>query len=98
MVKRILITGGGGFLARHFGERLTHEQVALTLFDLAAPDWDSRAATVVIGDVRDRPALLRAARGCDAVLHLAAAHHDSGLSPSLAFPRISGYSSQSIPR
>jgi nucleoside-diphosphate-sugar epimerase len=32
--------------------------------------------------VRDRPALLRAARGCDAVLHLAAAHHDSGLSPS----------------
>ena len=77
---RILITGGGGFVARHFGARLTREGAALTLFDLTAPEWDSGRAAVVIGDVRDRTALLRAARGCDAVLHLAAAHHDAGLS------------------
>jgi nucleoside-diphosphate-sugar epimerase len=77
---RILITGGGGFVARHFVERLRRERVALTLFDLATPDWDPGEAAVVLGDVRDRCALLRAARGCDAVLHLAAAHHDSGLS------------------
>jgi nucleoside-diphosphate-sugar epimerase len=80
-VKRILITGGGGFVARHFVERLTHDHIALTLFDLAPPDWDAGAATVVLGDVRDPAALRRAAQGCDAVLHLAAAHHDSGLSP-----------------
>ena len=78
---RILITGGGGFIARHFVERLTREGVALTLFDLAPPDWDPGAAQVVIGDVRDRRTLLHAAAGCDAVLHLAAAHHDSGIAP-----------------
>ena len=78
---RVLITGGGGFIAHHFVQRLSREQVALTLFDLVPPDWDPGSAEVVIGDVRDRSALLRAASGCDAVLHLAAAHHDSGLSP-----------------
>ena len=80
---RILITGGGGFIARHFVERLSREGggVRLTLFDLVPPDWDPGAAQVVIGDVRDRRALLHAAAGCDAVLHLAAAHHDSGIAP-----------------
>lgn len=78
---RILITGGGGFIARHFVERMSREGVALTLFDLLPPEWDPGSARVVIGDVRDREALLRAAPGCDAVLHLAAAHHDSGISP-----------------
>jgi len=78
---RLLITGGGGFIARHFVQRLAHGRVTPTLFDLVAPDWDPGAAAVVIGDVRDRGTLLRAASGCDAVLHLAAAHHDSGLSP-----------------
>ncbi len=82
---RILITGGGGFIARHFVERLSREGVALTLYDLVAPDWDPGRAHVVIGDVRDRRTLLHAAAGCDAVLHLAAAHHDSGIAPETFF-------------
>lgn len=78
---RLLITGGGGFIARHFVQRLSRERVTLTLFDLVAPEWDPGSTEVVIGDVRDRCALQRVASRCDAVLHLAAAHHDSGLSP-----------------
>jgi nucleoside-diphosphate-sugar epimerase len=80
---RILITGGGGFIARHFVERLTREGIALTLFDLAPPEWDPGSATVLLGDVRDPRALRQALVGgrCDAVLHLAAAHHDSGIAP-----------------
>ena len=82
---RILITGGGGFIARHFVERLTREGVALTLYDLLPPEWDAGRAQVVIGDVRDNRTLLHAAAGCDAVLHLAAAHHDSGIAPETFF-------------
>ncbi len=32
------------------------------------------------GDVRDRESMLRASQDCDAILHLAAAHHDFGIS------------------
>jgi nucleoside-diphosphate-sugar epimerase len=82
---RILITGGGGFIARYFVARLAREGIALRLYDLVPPDWDAGNAEVVIGDVRDGPTLLRAAAGCEAVLHLAAAHHDSGIAPRTYF-------------
>jgi len=77
---RLLITGGGGFIARHFIKRLSRERVPLTLYDRVVPDWDPGPVQVVRGDIRDRCPLLRAATRCDAVLHLAAAHHDSGIS------------------
>ncbi len=73
---KVLITGGAGFVGSRFHEMLTdlgHETVR---FDLLPPDDKSE---FVKGDVRDLEALTAAMQGCDAVLHLAAAHHDFGI-------------------
>jgi UDP-glucose 4-epimerase len=76
--KRYLITGGAGFIGSHLAERLAGE-AELVLFDNLRRN--SLAATAIAehpdvelieGDIRDRDALFGAARGVDAVFHLAA--------------------------
>lgn len=80
MSPRVLITGGSGFVGRYCCERLVAEGTEVVVLDLVAPDWTTPAVTYVRGDVRDPVAVRRAMAGADAVLHLAAAHHDFGLS------------------
>jgi nucleoside-diphosphate-sugar epimerase len=82
---RILLTGGSGFIAGHLAERLAAAGHELTLFDLVEPPAARRGYGFVRGDVRDRAALDRALEGCDAVFHLAAAHHDFGLATETYF-------------
>ena len=67
---RVLVTGNRGKIGRVVEAALGacgHETVG---FDLAAGE-----------DVRDAPAVRAAARGCDAVVHLAAIPHDDGGTP-----------------
>jgi GlcNAc-P-P-Und epimerase len=59
-----------------------HECVIL---DLIKPDWPVGDADFIHGDIRDESAAERAMRGCDRVLHLAAAHHDFGIAESTFF-------------
>ncbi len=76
---RILVTGGSGFIASYFYEPLRaggHDMVNL---DLVSPSEQARPYRHIKGDVRDRATLEQAMKGCDAVLHLAAAHHDFGI-------------------
>ncbi|UCD74941.1 MAG: NAD(P)-dependent oxidoreductase [Phycisphaerales bacterium] len=75
----ICITGGSGFIGRYFYERLRAEGHALIILDLIDPDFDASAARFVKGDIRDPEALRAALDGCEAVVHLAAAHHDFGI-------------------
>lgn len=82
---RILITGGSGFIGRYFCERFSREGHPTTILDLVPPSWEQRAMRFVKGDVRDPASVRHALQGCDAVLHLAAAHHDFGISPSTYF-------------
>lgn len=77
---KILITGGTGFIGRYFHELLTSKGHELTILDLITPTWDIGKATFIKGDVRDPVALAKAVAGQDRVLHLAAAHHDFGIS------------------
>src|SRR5687768_8555692 len=78
---RVLITGGAGFIGSHLADRLVARGDDVVLFDNlstgslqnVADVIQSRRATLVVGDVRDRPALARASEGCEAVYHLAAA-------------------------
>jgi UDP-glucose 4-epimerase len=70
---KVLVTGGSGFIGSHVVDRLLahgHEPVN---FDLAPsrhhPPTELRA---VLGDIADRDTAWRAARGCDAIIHLAA--------------------------
>jgi nucleoside-diphosphate-sugar epimerase len=78
--KRICITGGSGFIGRYFCEQFAHRGISFTILDLHAPGFDLPAGcTYIRGDVRDPAAVNKAMAGCDALLALAAAHHDFGI-------------------
>jgi UDP-glucose 4-epimerase len=70
---RVLVTGGSGFIGSHVVDRLVangHEPVN---FDLAASaHHPPTKLKSVLGDIADRDTAWRAARGADAIIHLAA--------------------------
>jgi NAD+-dependent farnesol dehydrogenase len=70
----VLLTGGTGFLGKSVARALAARGHALRV--LARPTSDLRGlpatAEVVVGDVTDADAMVRAARGCGAVCHMAA--------------------------
>jgi nucleoside-diphosphate-sugar epimerase len=75
--RRVLVTGGAGFIGSHLVERLT-PQNQVVVFDnfrrdaLTGERLDQRdGVTVIRGDVLDRAALAAAMDGCDAVVHMA---------------------------
>ena len=76
--KKILITGGGGFIGTHIAERLCEKNL-LILFDNLDRDSISNLTLarhpnvdLRIGDVLDAATVRQAASGVDIVLHLAA--------------------------
>lgn len=82
MSKRILITGGAGFIGTHTAHALLQEGHQVCVLDSLSeqvhgaerekPVELSAEVEFVLGDVRDERALQKALRGVDAVLHLAA--------------------------
>jgi nucleoside-diphosphate-sugar epimerase len=75
MAKRVLITGGTGFLGVHLARRFLKEGWGVTLFDIAPLDaLDLKGKVQVIqGDVRDTKAVDKAFAGQTHVIHAAAA-------------------------
>ncbi len=84
-MKKILITGGAGFIGAHLARELLRAGHAVRALDNLSPQvhGDARAAgrrprylddevELVVGDVRDAAAVRRALAGVDAVYHLAA--------------------------
>lgn len=75
--RRILLTGGAGFIGSHLCERLVpaNEVVILDTLRrnaLAPAGLDQHPKVkVIVGDVTDADAVKRAVEGCDAVVHLA---------------------------
>jgi dTDP-L-rhamnose 4-epimerase len=79
--RRVLVTGGAGFVGSHVVDALRATDVEVVVLDsLVAhggepPPWlaaaADRGAELVVGDVRDPGAWDRAARGVDAVCHQA---------------------------
>lgn len=74
---KILVTGATGFVGRPAVTELRARGHTLVLLDQKAPATPD--ANFHLGDVRDAALLDELVRGCDAVLHLAAAHHDFGI-------------------
>jgi nucleoside-diphosphate-sugar epimerase len=75
--RRILITGGAGFIGSHLVERLAPTN-QIVVFDnlrrnaLTEAGLDRHAnVTVVVGDVLEADAVRAAAAGCDTLIHLA---------------------------
>ena len=83
MAKRILITGGAGFIGSHLADDLLkrgYEVRALDNLteqvhgsDCERPEYLNPHVELMVGDVRDPRAVRRALRNVDAVYHLAAA-------------------------
>jgi dTDP-L-rhamnose 4-epimerase len=81
--RRILITGGAGFIGSHLADRLLAEGYAVRALDSLSPQvhgpggkrpaYLNRDVDLVIGDVRDPERVRRALKGVDEVAHLAAA-------------------------
>ncbi|MEA2937224.1 MAG: dTDP-L-rhamnose 4-epimerase [Alphaproteobacteria bacterium] len=83
MTKRVLITGGAGFIGSHVSDLLLESGYAVRVLDNLTPQvhgsdggrphYLDAEAELIIGDVRDRQVVERALRKVDAVIHLAAA-------------------------
>ena len=82
MRKRVLITGGAGFIGSHVTDLLLANGYSVRILDCLtpqvhgpsgnAPAYLNPDAELMVGDVRDPNAVARALDGIDAVLHLAA--------------------------
>ncbi|ACG78500.1 Nucleoside-diphosphate-sugar epimerase [Phenylobacterium zucineum HLK1] len=81
MSKTILITGGAGFIGRHVAQALLARGDRVRILDSlieqvhptrARPAELAADAELIVGDVRDEAAVLKALSGVDQVVHLAA--------------------------
>lgn len=82
MSKRVLITGGAGFIGSHLADELLREGHRVRVLDNLTPqvhgegqqrpEYLDREVELIVGDVRDPKALRRALSEIDAVYHLAA--------------------------
>jgi dTDP-L-rhamnose 4-epimerase len=82
MAKRILITGGAGFIGSHLADNLLQHGYEVRALDCLSPqvhgaegrrpDYLDPEVELQIGDVRDPAAVRRALEGVDAVYHFAA--------------------------
>jgi UDP-glucose 4-epimerase len=70
---RVLVTGGAGFIGSHVVDRLIAHGHEPVIFDLVPSPYHARdEVSSIVGDLTDREVSIRAARGCDAIVHLAA--------------------------
>ena len=71
---RALVTGGSGFIGSHVVDRLLAEGHEARVFDVRAGTEPRRKhCEYVIGDLLEPDDINAAARGCDVIIHLAAA-------------------------
>ena len=80
-MKKILITGGCGFIGSHLAENLASKNYKVVVLDkynrdnhygnLENSNFLSKI-NIKLGDVRDMDSVLDAALGCDTIFHLAA--------------------------
>jgi UDP-glucose 4-epimerase len=86
-VRRVLITGGAGFIGSALVRLLAERGDEIRVYDNLATGSEAllegTGAELIVGDVRDRESLERAAEGCQVVFHLAAG---TGVLPSIENP------------
>ena len=81
MTRRVLITGGAGFIGSHLADELLRRGCRVRVLDSlvtqvhgeSRPDYLDDGVELLRGDLRDDATVRRALRGIDAVYHFAAA-------------------------
>lgn len=83
MVRKILITGGAGFIGSHLADELLRHGYCVRVLDnllpqihgihCVRPTYLDPEVDLIVGDVRDADVVEKALRGIDAVYHFAAA-------------------------
>src|SRR5437660_5338107 len=79
--KKVLITGGAGFVGSHMADALIARGHEVRVFDnlsqqvhgSATPSYVARDVEFMLGDVRDAELVAKAIEGVDVIFHLAAA-------------------------
>ena len=76
-MKKVLITGGAGFIGSHLTQTLANNGYEVTVLDNLLrgnkiPKETLEKVTFIKGDVTDRKTVLEAAKGCTYIYHLAA--------------------------
>ena len=80
MIKRILVTGGAGFIGSHFAKRLAAAGDEVVVLDKLTysgnrANLEGTDVELVVGDICDAETVAEAAAGCDAVVNFAAETH-----------------------
>ena len=72
-MKRVLVTGGSGFIGSHVVDKLAAAGFEPRIYDLRpSPHHEPGEVDTVVGDLLDGQTLRGAMEGCEAVVHLAA--------------------------
>lgn len=71
MSKKVLITGGSGFLGSHTANALTRAGYEVAIFDQSPSPYRMPEQEMIIGDIADTAALVNALKGRDYLYHFA---------------------------
>jgi nucleoside-diphosphate-sugar epimerase len=71
-MKRVVVTGGSGFVGLHVMDCLRERNIGVVVFDRYTVPLHREDITFILGDVRDRAAIFQIVENSDGVIHLAA--------------------------
>lgn len=76
---KILLIGNSGFIGTYLSRRLIDFGNEVVGMDIKPPASNKSVSSFVLGDILNTEDIMRAAKGTEAVINLAAKHHDFGI-------------------